>query len=100
MAAAFSRTGSLHAQAWQLDSSVTTSAAPSYYMSVSAASPFFARDPWFDTVRARREFQEIMQEAEARHRRAAQAFRETGGKFVLRVRVLVASSVMPAELST
>lgn len=65
-----------------------------------ACFPFFARDSWLDPLRGRPDFREIMRKAEARHQRAAQAFREAGGEFVLGVRVPVTSSTLPAERGT
>jgi tetratricopeptide (TPR) repeat protein len=45
--------------------------------------PFFARDPWLDSLRSKSEFNAIMRSAEAGYRDAADAFVKAGGEQML-----------------
>jgi non-specific serine/threonine protein kinase len=47
--------------------------------------PWFARDPWLDSLRHRSEFRRLLSEAEARHRLAATEFMRAGGDRLLGV---------------
>jgi serine/threonine protein kinase len=45
--------------------------------------PWFARDPWVDSLRHRAEFRKVLADAESRHRRAMDAFLSVGGDELL-----------------
>jgi hypothetical protein len=47
--------------------------------------PWFARDPWLDSLRHRPEFRRLLSEAESRHRLAATNFMRAGGDRLLGV---------------
>jgi TolB-like protein len=49
--------------------------------------PAFARDPWLDALRTRREFTEVLLAAETRHRTALAAFLEEGGERLLGISI-------------
>jgi hypothetical protein len=48
-----------------------------------ACFPNFARDPWFDALRAKPAFGALLARCEARHRAAVDAFERIGGSAVL-----------------
>ena len=45
--------------------------------------PWLARDPWIDSLRHRADFRKLLADAEARHRRAMDAFMSVGGHELL-----------------